>query len=400
MATAGYLTTQIPEIVKDAFNDLVGTNASLSEIDTSDFVSMGKALDSFNLLDGWYGALTHRIVRTVMFARSYSAKTRDILRDETSWGAFVQKIYLIAPDEVDNPAFDIPQVTPPSTKTYAQHSPYDVETALECRSLIYGNDGTWSYEFVTPTIQIQKAFVSPSEMVAFVDAQFTVVQNRIEGAKEAVVNAAVNTSIAKAVADGRARNLLAEYNTHHPTATIATVDAALENVSFLKYASKEINKTIENMQSLNTGFNGEGYATFTPASKMKVDLLNEMKLAMEYGLEADTFNRQLVELKADGITINTIPAWQGSGSNGRFKFETASKINVKHSDINSGEAVEQVGVVAFIYDEENVAAYFGDEYQWSMPNPRDRISIHGYQYIKGYAVDNYANSVVFYLAAE
>lgn len=394
--TAGYLTTQIPEIVKDAFNDLVGTNASLSEIDTSDFVSMGKALDSFNLLDGWYGALTHRIIRTVMFARSYSAKTRNILRDETSWGAFVQKIYLIAPDEVDNPAFDIPQVTPPSTKTYSQHSPYDVETALECKSLIYGNNGTWSYEFIQPTIQIQAAWNGPAEMNAFVDAQFVAVQNRVEGAKEAVVNAAVNTSIAKAIADGRARNLLAEYNTHHAGATIATVEAALENVSFLKYMSKEINKTVENMQMLNTGFNGEGYATFTPAEKMHVDVLSEAALNMQYYLEADTFNKNLIQLP--GYT--SIPAWQGSGSNGRFKFDTASKINVKHADINSGEAVEQGGIVAFIYDDENVAAYFGNEYQWTMPNPRDRISIHGYQYMKGYAVDNYANSVVFYLAAE
>lgn len=395
--TAGYLTTQIPEIVKDAFNDLVGTNASLSEIDTTDFVSMGKALDSFNLLDGWYGALTYRIIRTVMFARSYSAKTRNILRDETSWGAFVQKIYLIAPDEVDNPAFDIPQVTTQqqvTTKTYAQHSPYDVEKALECRSLIYGADGTWSYEFIQPTIQIQKAWTGPAEMAAFVDAQFVTVQNRIEGAKEAVVNAAVNTSIAKAIADGRARNLLAEYNTHHPSATIATVDAALENVSFLKYMSKEINKVVENMQMLNTGFNGMGYATFTPADKMHVDVLSEAALNMQYYLEADTFNNNLVKLPG----YNTVPAWQGSGSGGRFKFDTASMINVKHADINSGDAVEQGGIVAFIYDDENVAAYFGDEYQWSMPNPRDRISIHGYQYVKGYAVDNYANSVVFYLA--
>lgn len=399
MATAGYLTTQIPEIVKDAFNDLVGTNASLSEIDTSDFVSMGKALDSFNLLDGWYGALTHRIIRTVMFARSYSAKTRNILRDETSWGAFVQKVYLIAPDEVDNPAFDIPQVTTQqevTTKTYAQHSPYDVETALECKSLIYGADGTWSYEFIQPTIQIQKAWNSASEMNAFVDAQFVAVQNRIEGAKEAVVNAAVNTSIAKAIADGRARNLLAEYNTHHPTATITSVGDALESVAFLKYMSKEINKTVENMQMLNTGFNGEDYATFTPAEKMHVDVLSEAALNMQYYLEADTFNKNLVGLPG----YNSIPAWQGSGSNGRFKFETASAINVKHADINSGVAVEQSGIVAFIYDDENVAAYFGDEYQWTMPNPRDRISIHGYQYVKGYAVDNYANSVVFYLATE
>lgn len=397
MATAGYLTKQIPDIVKDAFEDLIGQNANLSEIDTSDFVSMGKALDSFNLLDGWYGALTHRIVKTVMFARTYSAKTRNILRDETNWGAFIQKIYFIAPEEVNNPAFGIPQVTTQqqtTTKTYAQHSPYDVETALECRSLVYGSDGTWSYEFIIPSIQIQKAWNSPAEMAAFVDGQFVTVQNRIESAKEAVVNAAVNTSMAKCINDGRARNLLAEYNAAHTGATITSVAAALENVSFLKYMSKEINRVVENMQMLNTGFNAMGYATFTPAEKMHVDVLTEAAMDMQYYLEADTYNANMVSLPG----YNTVPAWQGTGNNGKFDFAKASGINVSHADINSGTAVEQTGIVAFIYDDENVAAYFGDEYQWSMPNPRDRISIHGYQYTKGYAVDNYANSMVFYLA--
>ena len=62
------------------------------------------------------------------------------------------------------------------------------------------------------------------------------------------------------------------------------------------------------------------------------------------------------------------------------------------------DIISQSGIVAFAYDIENVAAYFGDEYQWSQPNVRQRISNHGFQYRVGYAVNNFENAVVFFIA--
>ena len=60
--------------------------------------------------------------------------------------------------------------------------------------------------------------------------------------------------------------------------------------------------------------------------------------------------------------------------------------------------VEQTGVIAFLRDEENVKAYFGDREAWEIVNPRERTVIHGEQADLGFAVDPHANAWVFYIA--
>lgn len=385
---ASYLVAQIPSIVNDAYADVMGKTTGTSDLDSTNLVSMGKALSSFDLLDKWYGALTNRIIKTVVFARKYSADTRKILRDEHSWGAFVQKLYVTAPDAVDNPTYGLPT----SQGVYAQHSPYDVETVLGVTSMLYGGEGTWSYEFIMPTIQIQKAFTDPSSMNAFVDGQFVAVLNKIEVSKDALINLAINTGMADVIKNNKARNLLAEWNTLNPTNT-KTVATFRTSKECLAWASKEINKAVKFISKPSVNFNIKSYETFTPSDKMVVEVLTEFAEDCQYNLEADTFHNNLVSLPG----YSEVAFWQSQGKS--QSFADCSSINISHDTLGENP-IEQSGIVACIRDEEFVCAYFGDEYQWSMPNPRDRISIHGYQYKKGFAVDEHANCIVFYLAVE
>ena len=78
-----------------------------------------------------------------------------------------------------------------------------------------------------------------------------------------------------------------------------------------------------------------------------------------------------------------------------FSFSDCAAINIK----NGSNEVSQTGIISFIHDIENVAAYFGDRKSWEMVNPRSDVVIHGEKAQKGFAVDNHANAVVFYLAA-
>lgn len=386
---ASYLVTQIPSIVNDAYEDVMGKTNGTQNLESSDIVSMGKQLSSFDLLDRWYGALTNRIVKTVIFARRYNASTRQILRDEHTWGAFIQKIYVVAPDAVDNPPFTHSPnrtVTPP---TRTQNSPYDVKTVLETSVALFGGEGTWSYEFQMPSVQIAKAFTSPAEMNAFVDSQFIAVLNKIEVSKEAIINLAANTGIADCLHNSKARNLLDEYNTlFTKTLTVAT---CMTDKDFLKWASKEINKAVKFIQKPSVNWNIKGYETYTPNDKLIVEVLSEFGQSCEYYLESDTYHNNLVSLP----NYKEIAFWQSQGTS--QSFEDCSSIDITHDDI-SNSAITQSGIIAFLRDEEYVGAYFGDEYQWSMPNPRDRVSIYGYQYKKGFAIDEHANAYVFYIA--
>ena len=166
-----YDVSQIYSIVNSAAADALGKNAGVTKLDTTNFVSLGKQLSDMGLLDGWFGALAKRISKTVLFARTYEGKRRSVLRDEQEWGAFIQKIYYKMPDATSNDSWiDKPVPSGQSGEgTYKQASPYDVDTSIEVKSVIFGNKGTWSIEIVRPLIQIKNAFLNEQSMFTFID---------------------------------------------------------------------------------------------------------------------------------------------------------------------------------------------------------------------------------------
>ena len=379
-----YIVSQIKNIINDSVKDALGKTNGVTQVDTTDVVSMGKAIAQYNLYEGFFGALVNRIVRTVIFVRTYEGSKRSVLRDEHEYGAFVQKVYYTMPNADDNPTWDIPD----GSGDYKQASPYDVEGTVAVSALIYGGKGTWSIEIVRPVEQIKTAFMDESSMMSFIDGIYLTVENTFKFEEERLVAQAVNTAMASVIDDGRARNLLAEYNTKYSQSL--TVDTALVSADFLKYASKEINRTIENMGKMSTIYNNGGYNTFTSKDNMVVELLSEFATATDMYLQSDTFHDELTKLP----NYERVPFWQSSGQG--FAFADCSKINIDHDDFTN--AVEQGGIIGFVHDVENVACYFGNRRSWELFNPRSEVIVHGEKAEKGYAVDNNANAVVFYIA--
>lgn len=391
------LVNQIKNLVNDAVSDALGKNNNITALDTSDLVSMGKAISQYDAYEGFYGSLVNRIVRTVYFVRTYEGNTRSILRDEHDFGAFIQKVYYELPEAVDNPAYQTVTVDPSTgARTYNQASPFDVNATVGIKALVYGGQGTWSIEIMRPQEQIKTAFLDESSMMSFIDGIYIQVENSFKLDEERLVATAVNTSIATSIKGGKARNLLAEYNTNNPDNTL-TVAQALVSADFLKYASKEINDTINYMSKMSTLFNVEGYPTFTDRENLVVEMLSSFASASDMYLQADTFHNELTALPR----FEKVPFWQTSGQS--FAFADVSKISITHDDLATEEApsttVTQGGIICFLHDTENVAAYFGDRYTWEMFNPRARVMNHGEQARKGYAVDKNANAYVFYIAA-
>lgn len=378
-----YLVEQIKNIINDSVKDALGQNYATTQVDTSDVVSMGKAISTFNAYEGFFGALVNRIVKTVYFVRTYEGSNRSVLRDEHEYGAFVQKVYYDLPDAVDNPTWSIPD----GNGDYKQASPYDVEGTIGVSALIYGGKGTWSIEIIRPMEQIKTAFLDVSSMAAFIDGIYLTVENAFKLEEERLVSQAVNTAMAASLDGGIARNLLAEYNDKYSQSL--TKATALVSADFLRFASKEINRTVENMGKMSTVFNKAGYPTFTSRDRMVIEMLAEFASATDMYLQSDTFHDELTALP----NYEKIPFWQSSGKN--FSFDDCSKISIDHDDLS--DDVIQDGIICFIHDIENVAAYFGNRRSWEIFNPRSEVMVHGEKAEKGYAVDNHANAEVFYL---
>lgn len=387
-----YNVKQISAVVVDAAKDALGKSVSLTKLDTSDFVTLGKTLASYNVLDGWFGALTNRLIKTIYFVRTYKGSNRHILRDEHDYGAFVQKVYYKMPDAVDNPEYDIPD----GNGDYTQASPYDVDDSIEVSALIFGAKGTWSYEIVRPVSQIKSAFLSPADMMAFIDGIYVVLENKIKFDEERLVATAANTSMASVIKNGNAINVLNLYNMEND-ANVITVDEILTHAGFLKRASMEIATTIDNMKDMSTLFNANGYETFTDKENLVVEMLTRFAKASDMYLQADTFHNELVKLP----NFESVNYWQRAAKN--YPFDVCSSIKIKNADLADADVVgddgtvEQSGIICFLHDIENVAAYFGDRRSWELPNPRSNVIIHGEAGVKGFAVDNNANAVVFYV---
>ena len=391
-----YDVSQIYSIVNSAAADALGKNAGVTKLDTTNFVSLGKQLSSMSLLDGWFGALAKRISKTVLFARTYDTKRRSVLRDEQEWGAFIQKIYYKMPTAGANDTWvDKPAESGGDEGKYKQASPYDVDTSVEVKAVIFGNKGTWSIEVVRPLIQIKNAFLSESAMFAFIDGIYVTIENSLKLEEERLEALAVNTGMALALSRGCGVNLLNIYNAAHDDAII-TVDEALRNAEFLRLASKEISNIIDQMKNLSTVYSPYEWETFTPDDKLVLEALNQFVSAFQVYLESDTFNSSLVRLP----NFERVSFWQSSGKN--FDFADVSKINIKNSalqvtDVYASDTVTQSGILAYIHDIEAVACSFYDRRTWEMVNPRAEVLIHGDKAEKGYAVDGNANACVLYI---
>lgn len=378
-----YNVEQIKTILNDSVKDALGKTYGVTNIDTSDIVSLGKTIANYNAYEGFFGSLVNRLVKTVYFVRVYNGSSRSVLRDEHEYGAFVQKVYYDMPEAVDNPTWDIP-----NEGQYHQVSPYDVEGTIGVSALIFGGKGTWSIEIIRPVEQIKSAFLDYSSMSAFIDGIYVAIENAFKLEEERLVALAVNTAMADSLSGGKARNLLAEYNAKfNKSLDTAT---ALVSADFLRFASMEINRTVDNMGIMSTAYNKAGYSTYTSKDNMVVEMLAQFASASDMYLQSDTFHNELTRLP----NYEKVPFWQSSGST--FNFADCSAISIEHDDFDA--PVEQSGIICFIHDIENVACYFGNRRSWEMFNPRSEVMIHGEKAEKGFAVDQHANAEVFYMA--
>lgn len=379
------LVKQIPTLVNDAVADALGKSEGLTQADTTDVVSLGKALASVdNGYEGWFKSLAKRIAKTVYFVRTYEGSNRSVLRDEHEYGAFIQKVYYEMPNAVNNPTWEIPN----SDDEFKQKSPYDVSTSIGISSTIFGGKGTWSIEIVRPIKQIKEAFLSSSAMGAFIDGLYTVIMNSFKLEEERLVALAVNTAMAVALDGGASVNLLAKFNDEY--SETYTINDAIKSADFIRFATNEINQTIKNMKKMSTIYNKARYETFTNDADLVVEMLSRFASASEVYLQSDTFHKELVALP----NYEEIPYWQTSGVN--FELESVSAIDIKHDGLDA-ESIKQDGIICFVHDRENVAACFGDRSSWEMVNPRSDVIIHGEKAEKGFAVDDHANAVVFYM---
>lgn len=350
--------------------------------DLTGLIALGDTvLSSSTTKDVFLNALVDVIGRTLISNKPYSVDNY-VLTDYFSFSATLQKIYVDPMEARENPEYSL--VDGESIDQYIVRKP-------TAKQKIFSNYNTFEVDITIPDDSLSSAFRSPEEMSAFIDSIMQAVENTIQVEIENLQLMAIDNMIGETLHSGKATqkvNLLEEYNTIHSSSL--SVNAALTDVEFLKFATMRINETRKRMRKMSVLFNSEGWHRHTPDADLRVLVLDEFEDSVISYLQADTYHNEMVQLKG---SYNTIPYWQAPSQD--YSFENTSKVDITTS---SGNSIIQKGIVAMLYDKDAIFATYTMERTESARNARGRYVNYFFKYTKRYANDLSENCVVFYLA--
>lgn len=380
---------QIYAFTNTATKEVLGETAIVNE-DLSNIVDIGTAVFNAKALDKFVDALVDHIGKVVFVDRVYHMRAPGVLMDSWEYGQVLEKIRCEMPDATENETWELED-----GKSYDQnifHKPV-------VKAKFYDKRTTFEVDISITERQAKGAFSNASQMGGFIAMIYNAIDNAIEVRNEKLVmaticasvgetyNAEVGSNTASDYTGVKAINLLKLYNTEK--GTTLTVNQALTNLDFIKYASYVILKTSSYMENLSTLFNVGGTEKFTPKSRQHFILLSDFASRADVFLQSDTFHNEYVKLP----NSEKVAFWQGSGTT--FDFDSVSQVNIKTP---SGATVKIAHLIGCIFDRDNLGVTNFDRRTTTHRNEKAEFTNYFHKVDAGYFVDTDENMVVFFMA--
>ena len=338
---------QIAQIVNDATLQVLGKDAegnpvALLQEDLANIVDIGDAIISSQKDHAYLEALANRIGRVVFVDRAYPGKAPNVLRDGWEYGSIMAKYSTDLPEAEENETWELVDG--------ASYDP-NVFSKDKVESKFYNKRTTFQIKKSITRLQLRQSFTSPDELNRFISMLYTWLENSMTIKMDALIMRTIDNMIAStakaeygsnAFSSGshvKAVNLLYLYN--QTLDTPLSVAEAMMDVGFLRFATGEIGKYIERMQSMSRLFNIGAKARFTPRDLLHVVLHADFIKNADTYLQAVTFHNEFNALPKHEV----VPFWQGTG--GAYDFDDTSKIDVKTA---SGDEVELGGIIGVMFD--------------------------------------------------
>jgi len=387
---------QIYSLVNDITGELLGKTDLLQE-DLSNVVDVGTELFDSVSVDNYVKTLVNKVGKTVFVNRQYKGNVPSVLMDSWEFGSVLEKIQADIPQATENESWDLVD-----GETYNQ----DIFYKPSISAKFFNKRVTFEVPMSFTELQVKESFTSANQLNGFLSMLYNAVENSMTIKIDSLIMRTINNMIAETVyhdiplADGetyadktgiKAVNLLKHYNDLKGTSL--TPDKALSDEGFIKYATYIINLYADRLTKISTLFNIGGKERFTPKDKLNIVMLSDFKASANVYLQANTFNKELVELpKAD-----TIPYWQGSGQN--YSFEDISSINVKLTkDGTKNRIVNISGILAVMFDREALGVTNLDRRVTTNYNAKAEFFNNYFKFDAGYFNDLNENFVVFFIA--
>lgn len=387
--------TQIYTIVNEVAQQAMGSK-TLSVVNNAGLVALGNiVLGSNETKNNFINALTDRIGRTIVSFRAYHSHFPDFERDAIEWGNILQKLKVAMPDAESDDSFNLQDGK--SVDQYKINKP-------KVNQLLFTNETPWQTHITVHLDELEKAFVGPSAMGAFISGMFGEVQNRIELAMENLSIDCVNNYMAEVIKrktqrPSRVINLVTEYNAAMGLTSDKALKAenALNTPSFLEYVVRRINTISSTMEYMTSGmYNDTAYAggdtqnsiysRHTPKSEQRMMLYIDLVNSLKTNVNSKAFNMKEVAID---IPFQTVPFWQS--------LKTPDGINIQPA--SGGSAISQSSVMGILFDREAMGTFKNKYTSLTSPiNAAGKYYNVFYHMITMYYNDLTENAVVFLLA--
>lgn len=389
------LMNQVYNILNDVTKEIIGDSVVVNE-DLSNIVDVGKAYENLdNGLDNFVRALNDHIGRVVFVDRVYKGRAPSVLRDGWEYGSILEKIRGKLPNAVENESWELQDGYSYDPNIF--HKP-DVNAKFFNKRITFEIDMSFT------EMQVKSAFSSAMQMNGLMSMIRTNIENSMTIKTDSLIMRTLNAAIGEtlyaeytggsysASSGVRAVNLLYLYNNNVNSGSDISAANAMHDAAFMRFATLTIKNYMSRMGVISKLFNIGGTEKFTPADMLHVVMLDEFKNSVESYLYdgLNQFNTESIKLPEG---IETVPYWQGSGTD--YAFSSTSKIYV---DTPSGHTVQASGILAVAFDRDCLGVSNISRRVTTNYNPKAEFWTEFHKYDAGYFLDTDENCVVFFVA--
>lgn len=417
-------TSDVLAVTNAAINQMTarpdgnGDMTPLSALTDTEIIDLGEKLQ---VVDGdisngspadiFFKSLLSCLSRVKVDTREYVAQLPNLFVDTREWGLLSEFVRVdlsdCMVDEMWNTAGFVPWNTPESGGVYPGIEEGKRIAAIEfgcykpaVRAKMYKKATGIMVAITKAREQLFTAFRSVTEYENFVSALMLSVDNTLSLKAEVYALMCVSVGIAKSFSNGNAINVLAEYKTIFPSATV-TAATALQDADFMKFALMRIAQTRDNMKRFSAAYNNHESIVFS--SPANLILLSQFSNAAKFNVRANTYHEELLGVG----DYDKISGWQAvvsTSDTAPFSFGNASSIclTAKAASEITGETVESdvtySGVIGVLYDRAAMGVLIDKKKVTSQYSAsRDTLNLFHHSLIQ-YIVNDEYPIVTFYIA--
>jgi len=382
---------QIYGLVNDITNEILGS--AIVKEDLSNLVDLGNAVFNANKVDNYVRSLVNHIGRVIFVDRAYSGSVPSVLMDSWEFGSVLEKISCDLPTATENQSWDLQ-----NGQTYNPNVFYKPSVSVK----FYNSKTTFEIPLSFTEMQIKESFSNAEQLNGFLTMLYNSVEKSMTIKLDSLIMRTINNMIGETIhheipesanysttSTIKAVNLLKLYNDSH--STTITADKCLDNPDFIRYATYIISVYGERITKISNLFNIGGKDRFTPKDVLRCVLLSDFKKASEVFLKSDLYNEQYATLPES----DSVPYWQGSGTN--YNFSDITKIHINLAS-NSATEIQMTGILGVMFDRDALGVSNLNRRVTTNYNPKAEFYTNFYKFEAGYFNDMNENFVVFFVA--